>query len=69
MRSHPTFLDVCSPVFFFFFFFFVGDWDVKQPGITAIAHPASLEVATTHGVFVLQEMENIVQTYRKSEDQ
>jgi len=41
---------------------------VKQPGITAIAHPASLEVATTHGVFVLQEMEDIVQTYRKSEE-
>lgn len=44
-----------------------GDWDVKQPGITAIAHPASLEVATTHGVFVLQGMEDIVERYRKSE--
>ena len=39
---------------------------MKQPGITAIAHPASLKVATTHGVFVLQEMEEIVQRYRKS---
>ncbi len=40
---------------------------MRQPGITAIAHPADLETATTHGVFVLQGMEDIVQTYRKSE--
>lgn len=40
---------------------------MKQPGITAIAHPASLEVATTHGVFVLEDMNGIVDKYRRSE--
>ena len=40
-----------------------GDWDMKREGITAIAHPASIDVATTHGVFVLQDVEEIAAKY------
>lgn len=36
---------------------------MKQPGFTAIAHPASLETAVTHGVFVLEKMEEIAKKY------
>ncbi len=38
---------------------------MKQPGITAIAHPAGLEVATTHGVFVLDQIEKILDKYKE----
>ena len=44
---------------------FKGDWDMKQTGITAIAHPADLEVATTHGVFILQDIEEISRKYKE----
>lgn len=44
-----------------------GDWDMKQVGITAIAHRASIEVATTHGVFVLSDMEEIAAKYAQGE--
>lgn len=32
-----------------------GDWDLRGPGVTAIAHPGSLELARNHGVFILEE--------------
>ena len=44
-----------------------GDWDMKGPGVTAIAHPASLETATTHGVFVLEGVKEIAERYATSE--
>ena len=40
---------------------------MRGPGITAIAHPASVDVATTHGVFILQDMEGVVAQYAKGE--
>ena len=43
-----------------------GKWDMKQPGITAIAHPISLDMATSHGVFVLDGIEKLVEKYRQS---
>lgn len=46
-----------------------GDWDMKQVGITAIAHPASIDVATTHGVFILQDMESVAAKYSRDPDQ
>ena len=36
---------------------------MKQAGITAIAHPADIEVATTHGVFVLQNIQEVATKY------
>lgn len=44
-----------------------GEWDLRQAGVTAIAHPASMEVATTHGVFVLEGVKDVIDRYRKSE--
>ncbi|XP_063795155.1 fucose-1-phosphate guanylyltransferase [Pseudophryne corroboree] len=37
-----------------------GDLPVKfdRPGIIALAHPSSLEIGTTHGVFVLEECDS-----------
>ena len=41
---------------------------MKQPGITAIAHPANTDVATTHGVFVLENLQNILKKYQENPD-
>ena len=38
---------------------------MQQPGVTAIAHPSSLETATTHGVFVLDKVDDIVTKYKQ----
>ena len=43
-----------------------GDWDMKHPGITAIAHPLNPEVATRHGVFVFEDVNSIRKKYRES---
>jgi hypothetical protein len=32
-----------------------GDLSFHQPGFTALGHPSSLEIGTTHGVFVLDK--------------
>ena len=32
---------------------------MKQPGITALAHPLDTKVATRHGVFVFEDIEGI----------
>ena len=32
-----------------------GDWTFEKPGFTALAHPSSLEIGTTHGVFVVEQ--------------
>ena len=32
-----------------------GDWTFEKAGFTAMAHPSSVEIGTTHGVFVLEE--------------
>ena len=42
-----------------------GDWDMQRPGVTAIAHPASLEIATTHGVFILDKVDEIITKYKQ----
>lgn len=33
-----------------------GDLDFRAPGFTALGHPSTLEIGTTHGVFVLDEV-------------
>ena len=32
---------------------------MKQPGVTAIAHPAPLDLCTNHGVFVFKDVNSI----------
>lgn len=32
-----------------------GDFRFDQPGFTALGHPSSIEIGTTHGVFVLED--------------
>ena len=34
-----------------------GDWSFTKPGFTALAHP--IHIGTTHGVFVLNDHENL----------
>lgn len=43
----------------------IGEWDMKQPGITALAHPLDPKVATRHGVFVFEDIEEIRKRYRE----
>jgi len=31
-----------------------SDWNFAQPGLTALAHPSSLQIGSTHGVFVFR---------------
>jgi len=42
-----------------------GEWSFTEPGITAIGHPAPLEVARNHGVYLLEEGEALRQKYMK----
>jgi len=35
-----------------------SDWNFAKPGLTALAHPSSLEIGTTHGVFVFHNKPN-----------
>lgn len=42
-----------------------GEWDFKGPGFTAIAHPAPVNLAKNHGVFVLEDMISSWKTYKK----
>ena len=42
-----------------------GDWDMKQPGVTALAHPLDTKVASRHGVFVFENIEEIRRRYRE----
>lgn len=37
-----------------------GDWDFLHSGLTALAHPSSLSIGTTHGVFVLENKQSRV---------
>ena len=46
----------------------IGEWDMKQPGITALAHPLDTEVATRHGVFVFDDIKEIRRKYREGND-
>ena len=34
-----------------------SDWTFENVGFTALAHPSSLEIGTSHGVYVLEEPE------------
>ena len=38
---------------------------MKHPGITAIAHPASFEVANTHGVFIVDQVQQLIEKYKQ----
>ena len=42
-----------------------GEWNFKGPGFTAIAHPAPVNLAKNHGVFVLEDMISPWKTYKK----
>ena len=44
-----------------------GDWDMRRPGVTAVAHPASMGVATNHGVFVVEGINALFERYKQSE--
>ena len=35
-----------------------SDWNFAQPGLTALAHPSSLDIGSTHGVFVFRDNSN-----------
>lgn len=37
----------------------VGEWDFTAPGFTAIAHPAPVDIGTTHGVFLLDDSQSV----------
>lgn len=41
---------------------------MKQPGITALAHPLDTKVATRHGVFVFEDIEEIRKRYREGNE-
>lgn len=36
-----------------------GEWDFTAPGFTAIAHPAPVDIGTTHGVFLLDDSQSV----------
>ena len=38
---------------------------MKHPGITALAHPLDPKVATRHGVFVFEDVDEIRRKYRE----
>jgi hypothetical protein len=40
------------------FLIHVVDCDLSHPGVTALAHPASIEIGLNHGVFVLDMSAN-----------
>jgi fucose-1-phosphate guanylyltransferase len=42
-----------------------GEWDFEGPGFTAIAHPASVNLAKNHGVFILKDMKGPWEGYKK----
>ena len=42
----------------------IGIWDFRNPGFTAIAHPASIGVAENHGVFILEDMSTLWKSYK-----
>ena len=48
---HPGIFVAASDAFEFFNS--EGDWSFTKPGFTALAHPSTIEIGTTHGVFVL----------------
>ena len=45
----------------------LGEWDMKLSGIVALAHPLHPEIATRHGVFVLEDVDMIRRKYKKGE--
>lgn len=45
----------------------IGEWGFTEPGITAVGHPASLNLATNHGVYVLEDVSGTWQKYVQSE--
>lgn len=36
---------------------------MKEPGVTAIAHPAPLQFCTNHGVFLFKDVDSIRNRY------
>ena len=50
-RMHPGIFVAASDAFEFFNS--EGNWSFTKPGFTALAHPSTIEIGTTHGVFVL----------------
>ncbi|KAK2166160.1 hypothetical protein LSH36_41g11007 [Paralvinella palmiformis] len=55
-RMNPGFLHVASDTIEVFDLGNEKSWSFEKPGFTAVAHPSSLEIGTTHGVFVLTQM-------------
>ena len=42
------------------------DWSLDREGVTALAHPSSLDIGTQHGVFVLEDMPKPKVSFRDS---
>ncbi len=38
---------------------------MREPGVTAIAHPAPLDLCTNHGVFVFKDVNEVCDKYNK----
>jgi len=58
VRMSPGYLHVASDTIEVFDLSDSGefyDWNFAQPGLTALAHPSSLQIGSTHGVFVFHE--------------
>ena len=43
----------------------IGEWSFKEAGFTAIGSPESIETGTTHGVYVLDDMDALRSKYEK----
>lgn len=56
---------LCMCKFTYLNLLIAGEWDFKGPGFTAIAHPAPVDLAKNHGVFVLEDMMSPWKSYKK----
>ena len=43
----------------------VGEWSFKEKGFTAIGSPESIQIGTTHGVYVPENMDDLRRSYKK----
>eukprot|EP00731_Ephydatia_muelleri_P031181 Em0022g695a len=42
-----------------------GEWNFTAPGFTAIAHPAPVDIGTTHGVFLLDDSQSVWEKFQQ----
>ena len=46
-------------------FLIIGEWNFTAPGFTAIAHPAPVDIGTTHGVFLLDDSQSVWEKFQQ----